>query len=123
MVLELSPPGMAEAGKAGEVSADAALRVSEPFEGLRRGFEHGLVGEAWMRSDQRAQGLRDGAGHEAVRSGKLCVKLVLEPLLGCVMRTLRAVAIATGMMDAVVLATAWALGEAVAVRPTAAGLG
>src|SRR4029450_3699314 len=115
MVLELSPPGVAGAGKAGEGIADEALRVSEPFEGLRRGFEHGLVGEAWMRSDKRAQGLRDGAGDEAVRSGKLCVKLVLEPLLGCVMRTLRAVAIATGMMDAGGLATGGAVGEAGAV--------
>jgi hypothetical protein len=68
---------MEEAGKAGEVGADEALFVSEPFEGLRRGFAHGLGGEALMRADKRTQGLRDGEGHEEVRSGKLCVQGVL----------------------------------------------
>ena len=77
MVLELAPPGMEDASKAGEVGADEALLVSEPFEGLRRGFEHGLVGEALMRAEKRAQGLRDGEGNEDVRSGKLFVKLML----------------------------------------------
>src|SRR3954451_20924114 len=113
MVLELSPPGMEDAGKAGEGGADEALLVSEPFAGLRRGCEHGLGGDAWMRADKRAQGLRDGAGNEAVWSRKLFVTLVREPLLGVVMLPLRAGAIATGMMDAGVFATAWALGEAV----------
>jgi hypothetical protein len=86
---------------------------------LSRGLEHGRGGEALMRAEKRAQGLRDGAGHEAVRSGKLFVQVVLQPLLGCVRLTRRAVAMAPGMIDAVGLATAWALGEAVAVMPAA----
>ena len=122
MVLELSPPRMEDAGKAGEVGADAALLLREPFAGLRRGVAHGLVGEALRRAEKRAQGLRDGESHEEVRSGQPFVQVVLSPLLGCVMLTLRAVAIATGMMDTVVFATALALGEAVAVMPTAAVL-
>ena len=77
MVLELSPPGMEDAGKAGEVGADEALLLSEPFEGLRRGFEQGLVGEALMRADKRAQGLRDGERNEAVRPRELFVQVVL----------------------------------------------
>ena len=77
MVLELSPPGMEDAGKAGEVGADEALLLREPFEGLRRGCEHGLVGETLMRADKRAQGLRDGESNEEVRSGKLFVQVVL----------------------------------------------
>ncbi len=77
VVRELSPPGMEDAGKAGEGGADEARRLSEPFEGLRRGCEHGLVGEALRRAEQRAQGLRDGEGHEEVRSGKLFGTLVL----------------------------------------------
>jgi len=67
---------MEDAGKAGEVGAEEALLVREPFEGLRRGFEQGLVGEALMRADKRTQGLRDGEGNEAVRSGKLFVQVV-----------------------------------------------
>jgi hypothetical protein len=122
VVRERSPPGREEAGKAGEARAAAALRWSEPCEGVRRGGEQRLGGEALRRAEHRAQGLRDGAGHEAVRSGTLLLTVVREPLRGCVRRTLRAVARATGMMDAGVLATAWARGEAVAVRPAAAVL-
>ena len=77
MVLELSAPGMEDAGKAGEGGADKALFLSEPFEGLGRGLEHGLVGEALMRADKRAQGLRDGERNEEVRSGKLFVQVVV----------------------------------------------
>jgi hypothetical protein len=77
MGLELSPPGMEEAGKAGEVGADAALLWREPFEGLRRGCAHGLGGATLMRADKRAQGLRDGESNEAVRSGKLFVQVGL----------------------------------------------
>ncbi len=122
MGLELSPPGREDAGKAGEGGADAALRLREPCEGLRRGVAQGLGGEAWLRAEKRAQGLRDGASTEAVRAGKLCVQVVRYPLLGLVMLTLRAVAMAPGMMDTVVFATAVALGEAVAVMPAAAVL-
>jgi hypothetical protein len=41
--------------------------------------------------------------------------VVLEPLLGCMLLTLGTVAVATGMIDAVVPPTVWALREAVAV--------
>ena len=77
MVLELSSPGMEDTGKAGQVRADKALILSEPFEGLGRGLEHGLVGEALMRAEKRAQGFRDGKGHEEVRSRKLFVQVVV----------------------------------------------
>jgi hypothetical protein len=77
MVLELSPPGMEDAGKAGEVGAAEALLVREPFEGLRRGCAHGLGGEPLRRADKRAPGPRDGERHEQGRSGKLFVQMVL----------------------------------------------
>jgi hypothetical protein len=48
VVLELSAPGMQDTGKTRESRTDKALILSEPFEGLRRGGEHGLVGEALM---------------------------------------------------------------------------
>src|SRR5712691_11840787 len=54
VVLELSPPGMENAGKPGQVSADKALIFRETFEGVGRGFEHGLVGHALMRAEKRA---------------------------------------------------------------------
>ena len=47
---------------------------------------------------------------------QLCVQVVLEPLLRFMLLTLGTVTVTTGMIDAVVSATAWALIEAVAVR-------
>ena len=106
MGLALSPPGREAAEKAGEVGAEEALLWSEPFEGLRRGVAQGLVGEALLRAETGAQGLRDGESNEEVRSGQLFVQVVLEPRRGCMRLTLRAVAMATGMLDTVVVATA-----------------
>jgi hypothetical protein len=50
-----------------------------------------------------------------VRPGKLLFEVVFKPLLGFMLLTLGAVAVATGMIDAVVFPTAGALIEAVAV--------
>ena len=59
-----------------------------------------------MRADEGSEGLRDGEGEEEVRPGKLFVQVVLEPLLGFMLLTLGTVAVATGMLDAVVSPTA-----------------
>ena len=115
VVLELPAPGMQDAGEPREVGPDEALVCGEPFEGRGRGVKHGLVREALMRADEGSEGLRDGEGEEEVRPGQLFVQVVLEPLLGCMLLTLGTVAVATGMMDAVVPPTALALREAVAV--------
>ncbi len=48
VVLELSAPGMEDAGKAGQVGADEALILSEAFDGRCRRLEHGRVGDALM---------------------------------------------------------------------------
>jgi hypothetical protein len=88
VVLELSTPSVEDAGKAGEVGTDKALFVSEPFEGVRRGCEHSLVGEALMRADEGSELLRDGEGEEEVRCGQLFFELVMEPLLGFMMLAL-----------------------------------
>jgi hypothetical protein len=119
-VRERSPPGRDEAGQAGEVGAAAALRVRAPVAGLRRGGAHGLGGAPVRRAAKRAQGRRDGARNEAGRSGKRCVQGGLYPRRGCVRRTRRAGAMAPGRMATVVVAPAWALGEAGAVMPAAA---
>ena len=120
VVLELSAPGMQDTGKTRESWTDETLVLSQPFACLRRGGEQGLVSDALMRADKRAQGLRDGEGEEAVRSGKLCLQVGVEPLLGFMLLTLRAVTIATGMRDAVGPPTALALREALSVVSAAA---
>jgi len=50
-----------------------------------------------------------------VRPGKLFVQVVMKPLLGLMMLTLWTVAVAAGMLDPVLRATALALREAMAV--------
>ncbi len=77
MVLELSAPGMEDAGKTGQVGADEALILSEAFDGRCRRLEHGRVGDALMWPDEGSEGLRDGEGDEEVRCGKLFFKLVV----------------------------------------------
>ena len=46
VVLELPAPGMQDTGETREVCPDETLVFGEPFEGVRRGVEQGLVGEA-----------------------------------------------------------------------------
>ena len=115
MVLELPAPGMQDAGETRKVSADEPLVFGEAFEGERRGGEQGVVGEAVMRADKGAEGLRDGKGDEAVWPWELFVEVVREPLLGFMLLALWAVAVATGMIDAVFCSAALALIEAMAI--------
>ena len=69
-----------------------------------------------MRADEGSERLRNSKGQEEVRPGQLCVQVVLEPLVGCMLLTRGTVAVATGMVDAVLFPTAGALREAMAVR-------
>lgn len=115
MVLELSAPGVQDTGKAGESGTDETLVFGEALKSRRRGLEQGLVGESLMGTDKGPQGLRDGKSDEEVRSGKLCVEMVLKPLLGFMVLTLGAVAVATGVIDAVLSPAALTLIEAVSI--------
>jgi hypothetical protein len=69
-------------------------------------MEHALIREALMCTDEGTEGLRDREGEEEVRSRQLCVQMVCEPLLGCMLLTLGAVTVATRMLDAVLPPTA-----------------
>ena len=122
VVLELSAPGMQDTSKTREIGPDEPFVFGEPFERLRRGFEHGVVREALMGADEGAQGLRDGEGEEEVRPRELFFQVVVEPLLSFMLLALGTVAVATGMMDAVLFPTAWALIQAVAVMSALAML-
>jgi len=116
VVLELPPPGVQDPGEPQEIGPDEALIFGELLKGHGSGLKQSLVRGALMRADEGTQGLRDREGEEEVRSRELFVEVVLEPLLSCMLLTLGAVAIATGMIDAMWSATGWALIEAVAVR-------
>ena len=120
MVLELPAPGVQDPGEPWQVGSNEALVFGQPFEGRCRGVEHGLVGGALVRTDEGSERLRHGEGEEEVRPGELFVEVVLEPLLGFLLLTLGAVAVATGMLDTVLPPTGVALIQAVTIMPALA---
>jgi hypothetical protein len=105
VVLELPAPRMQDPGEPREVCPDEALVLGQPLEGRGRRLKQGVVREALMRADEGSERLRDGEGEEEVRPGQLFVQVVLKPLLGCMLLTLGTVAVATGMIDAVLSIT------------------
>ena len=115
MLLELPPPGMQDTSEPQEIGPDEALIFGELFKGPGRCLNHSLVCETLMRADQGTQGLRDSEGQEKVRPRELLGQVVLEPLLGFMLLTLGAVAVAPGMIDAVLARAVLTLIEAVAV--------
>jgi hypothetical protein len=115
VVRELLAPRMQDSGATRAVRPDATRVFGEPLEGCSRGVDHDGGPEALRRAEKGAQDGRDGAGKETVRSGELFRPVVLEPRRGFLRLTLGTVAVATGMMDAVVPPTGLALREAVPV--------
>jgi len=97
---------MQDTGETRQVRPDATRVCGEPFEGCRRGVEQGMVREALMGADEGSEGFRHGESEQEVRPGQLFPEVVSEPLLGFMLLTLRAMTIATGMIDAVVAPTA-----------------
>lgn len=79
VVLELSAPGVEDAGKAREFCTDETPIFGEPFEGLRRRLEQGLIGDLLMRPNKRSEGVRDREGDEEVGARELFLQMVLEP--------------------------------------------
>ena len=120
VVRELSSPGVQDTKETREVGAAETFVCGEALAGERRGGAHGVVRAAVMRAEKGAEGRGDGKGEEKVRPGKLSLQVVLKPLLACMLLALGTGPVATGMMDAVVLATTVALREAVAIGPAVA---
>ena len=115
MVLQLPSPGVQDPREPREIGPDEALVFGESFEGGCRGVEQGLVGGTLVRAHEGAEHLRHGEGEEEVRPGQLLLQVVLEPLPGLMLLALGTVAVATRMLDAVLLPTAGARREAVAI--------
>src|SRR5262252_2102700 len=112
VILQLSAPGVQNPGKPWQVGPDEAVVGGQSLESRGRRLKQGLIRTALMGADEGSQRLRDGEGEEEVRPRQLFGYVVVEPLLRFMLLTLRAMPIATGMLDAVLLATALALVEA-----------
>jgi hypothetical protein len=115
VVRELPAPRVQDPGEPWEIGPDEARVCGPPCEGRCRRLKQGVLRDTLMGADEGTQGLRDSASEEEVRPGKLLLEVGCEPLLGCMLRTLRTMTIATGMLDAVLSRTTWALREAVSV--------
>jgi len=76
VVLELPAPGMQDIDTTREVRTDKTRIFDEPFEGERRGFEHGVVSDALMGAYERSERLRHGEGEEEVRPEKLFLQMM-----------------------------------------------
>lgn len=118
---EVPAPGMQNARAPWEVGADAPLVWRQPLEGTCRGGAQRVIRAAVRRAEKGAEGLRDGTGQEPMRPRQWLGQVVLEPWRRLMRLALGTVAVATGMRDAVLAFTVWALREAVAVMATTAG--
>ena len=116
VIRELPAPGMEDTRATRAVGAEATFVCGQPLASRGRRLPQGLGREALLRAEEGSACRRDGAGEQDVRPGPRCVQVVREPWLGCRLLTLWAVPVATGVLDAVVLAPPWARREAVAIR-------
>jgi hypothetical protein len=115
VILQWSAPGVQAPGKPWQVGPEEAVVGGQALESRGRRLQQGLIRTALRGAEEGSQRLRDGAGEEEVRPRQLLGHVVVEPLRRCMLLTLRAMTMATGMLDAVWLAPAVAWGEALAV--------
>ncbi len=116
VVRELPPPGRQDSRAPQARGPDEALLFGELVQGPGRCLHQSLRCETLRRAAQGTQGLRDRAGQETVRPRELWGPVGLEPRRGCLLLPRGAVAVATGMLDAV-------LARAVVTRREAGAVG
>jgi hypothetical protein len=95
--------------------------VGELLEGLGRSVKQGLITRAFMRAEKASERLGDGEGEQEVGNGQLAGLLVAGPLTGFMVLALRAVAVAAGAMDEMLLTAVGALIQGGAVGTGTAG--
>ena len=77
VILQGSPPGVKDAEKSWEISADVLLINGEFLDGLGGGFEQGRVSHPLVLSNEAAQILRDGKSEQEMVAGELPLHLFL----------------------------------------------
>lgn len=107
--LEGSSPGVKDAEESREISADVMLIRSKFFHRFGGSLEQGRVRYPLVLTNESAQTLRDGKSEQEMVTGELPFHLFLQPLPGLMVLTSGAMAISTGAIDPMELATAFAL--------------
>lgn len=109
VILHLAAPGMEHGGKSRQIGAHET-RVSDQF--LDRPtcrLEHGAVGGLLMAAAEGPELLGHGESEHKVVAGQSPLKLGIEPLAALVVLALRAVTVAAGAVDQVLLTALIAL--------------
>jgi hypothetical protein len=118
MVLQGTSPGVQHAKEARQIGADVMPIEGESFHGIGRGFEQGRVSGALVFAHEGAQFFWHREGKEEMMGWELALKLFFEPLLSLMVLASGAMAIATGAIELMGCAAAFAL-----VKGYAAGFG
>ena len=117
VIREFASPGVQHPEETRHLPAQVARIGRELLDRPGRGLEQGGVTAALMAAQERAQRLGHGEGEHEVMPGQLAGKLALQPRLGLVMLTARAMPIAAAAGNHM------RLGASLALIERAAGLG
>ena len=112
---------MKDAEESWEIPADVMFIRGKFLDRFGGGLEEGRVSHSLVLTNESAQNLRDGKSEQEMMTGELVFDLFLQPLPGLMVLTSRAMAISTGAIDPMELATLLALvkGNAIDFRTTA----
>jgi hypothetical protein len=109
VIFKGSSPGVKDSEETWEIPTDVMFIQSEFFDALGGGLEQGRVRCPLVLTNESAQVLRDGKSEQEMMTGELPFDLFLQPLAGLMVLTSRAMAISTGAIDPMELATLLAL--------------
>ena len=109
VILQGTTPGVKDAKESWEISADVMFIRSKFLHSFGGGLEQGRVRCPLVLTNESPQVLRDGKSEQEMMTGELPFDLFLQPLAGLMVLTSRAMAISTGAIDPMELATVLAL--------------
>jgi hypothetical protein len=109
MILQGTSPGVEDSEEPREITADVLLIRSKFLHSFGGSFEQGRVRRPLVLTNESAQILWDGKSEQEMMTGELSFDLFLQPLAGLMVLTSRAMAISTGAIDPMELATLLAL--------------
>jgi hypothetical protein len=109
VILEGSAPGVQDSEEPREIAADVVFIPGEFLDGLGGGLEQGRVSYSLVFANEAAQFLWDRKGKQEMVTGELVLELFFQPLSGLMVLTSGAMAIPTGAIDSMELATFFAL--------------
>jgi hypothetical protein len=109
--LQGTPPGMEDTEESGEICADELLIKGQFLHCFRGSLEQGRVGGALVLTDEAGQLLWDSEGDHEMVAGELTFQVILQPLAALLVLTGGAMAISTGAIGPMELATGLTLIE------------